>query len=281
MSAYDFEIRYRPTGEHANVDGLSRLPIPLSRDEEDSLDATVFNISQMEALPVTTAQLRYHTRRDPLLGKIMRYAKGSWPNRTRADVRPFKHRANELSVEGECLFWGTTVVIPRKLQSKLMEELHRDHPGIVKMKAVARSYMWWPNIDKDLEALAKSCKECASVKRAPPKVPLHPWTWPQKPWQRAHLDFAGPFQGSMFFLAVDAYSKWPEVEVMTSTTTGKTLDVLRRWFSSHGLPEAVVTDNGPQFVSEEFEEFCKLNGIKHLRSAPYHPASNGLVERFV
>ena len=130
-------------------------------------------------------------------------------------------------------------------------------------------------------ALAKSCKECASVKRAPSKVPLHPWTWPQKPWQRVHLDFAGPFQGSMFFLAVDACSKWPEVEVMTSTTTGKTLDVLRRWFSSNGLPEAVVTDNGPQFVSEEFEEFCKLNGIKHLRSAPYHPASNGLVERFV
>ena len=72
LSVYDFEIRYRPTGEHANADGLSRLPIPLSQEEEDSLDATVFNISQMEALPVTTAQLRYHTRRDPLLDKIMR-----------------------------------------------------------------------------------------------------------------------------------------------------------------------------------------------------------------
>ena len=52
-------------------------------------------------------------------------------------------------------------------------------------------------------------------------------------------------------------------------------------FSAYGLPEQMVTDNGPQFTSDEFAAFAKGNGIKHIRTAPYHPASNGLAERFV
>ena len=85
----------------------------------------------------------------------------------------------------------------------------------------------------------------------------------------------------MFLVAVDAYSKWPEVRIMSTTTVSKTLDVLREWFAAHGIPEHLVTDNGPQFIAEDFELFTKRNGIKHVRSTPYHPASNGLVERFI
>ena len=96
-----------------------------------------------------------------------------------------------------------------------------------------------------------------------------------------HVDFAGPFQGTMFLLTVDAHSKWPEVFVMQSTTADKTIEVLRHLFSAHGLPEQVVTDNGPQFISDEFASFLKGNGVKHIRTIPYHPASNGLVEPFV
>ena len=67
---------------------------------------------------------------------------------------------------------------------------------------------------------------------------------------------------------------------MNSTTVSKSLDILREWFVSHG-PEHLVTDDGPQFVFEEFELFTRHNGIKHIKSAPYHPASNGLAERFI
>ena len=141
------------------------------------------------------------------------------------------------------------------------------------MKSVAQSYMWWPGLDKDLESLAKTCQLCQVVKQAPPVAPLHPWVWPSKPWQRVHLDFAGPFQGSMFLVAMDAYSKWPEVRIMSTTTVSRTLDVLREWFAVHGIPEHLVTDNGPQFVAEEFETFTKRNGIKHVKSAPYHLGS--------
>lgn len=95
------------------------------------------------------------------------------------------------------------------------------------------------------------------------------------------MDFAGPFRGKMFMLLVDAHSKWPEILEMTSTTADNTIATLRRVFSACGLPEQLVTDNGPQFVSSEFADFMQANGIKHIRTAPYHPASNGAVERLV
>ena len=283
LSAYTYEIEFRPTNEHCNADGLSRLPLSGIPAVENHSDPQIFNISQMEALPVTTSQLRAATGSDPILSKVLRYLRSTWPRDHTIPqcLRPFSDRRNELTVEEGCLMWGIRVIVPKRLRDKLLQELHRDHPGVSRMKSVARSYMWWPGLDKEVEQLAKSCQPCQAVKQAPSKTPLHPWVWPSKPWQRVHLDFAGPFQGSMFLVGVDAYSKWPEVRIMSSTTTLKTLDVLREWFAAHGIPEHLVTDNGPQFVSEEFATFAKRNGIKHVRSAPYHPASNGLAERFI
>lgn len=87
--------------------------------------------------------------------------------------------------------------------------------------------------------------------------------------------------GQIFFLIiVDAHSKWSEVYEMTSTTSANTISVLRHVFNAHGLPLQLVSDNGPQFVSVEFAQFLKANGVKHIRSSPYHPSSNGLAERF-
>jgi len=83
-----------------------------------------------------------------------------------------------------------------KWQKTVLAELHKDHPGIVQMKEVACSYVWWDRIDKDIETMVKSCKPCQTVRNAP----LHPWLWPTKPWQRLHLDFAGPFQGRMYLI---------------------------------------------------------------------------------
>lgn len=79
-----------------------------------------------------------------------------------------------------------------------------------------------------------------------------PLSWPDGPWKRIHVDYAGPFQGSMFIVIVDAHSKWLEVVPMSTTTTEKTLGVLRSMFARYGLPEQLVSDNGPQFTSTEF-----------------------------
>ena len=85
----------------------------------------------------------------------------------------------------------------------------------------------------------------------------------------------------MFLILLDAHSTWPEVVPMPSTTASQTIEALQIIFSKYGLPEQLVSDNGPQFSSDEFAQFMKANGVKHIRSAPYHPSSNGLAERFV
>ena len=85
--------------------------------------------------------------------------------------------------------------------------------------------------------------------------------------------------GHTFLVLIDAYSKWMEVVVMSSITAESTIRRLREIFARFGLPEHVVTDNGPTFISTEFESFLQRNGIRHSTSAPYHPATNGLAER--
>ncbi len=149
------------------------------------------------------------------------------------------------------------------------------------MKSLARSYVWWPNINADLESKVRACGECQASRPPPAMSPLHPWEWPQKPWSRLHLDYAGPFLGRMFLVLVDAHSKWLDVMPVSAATSSVTIEKLRAVFATHGLPERIVTDNGAVFTSVEFENFLHANGIAHTRTAPYHPASNGLAERAV
>ena len=113
-------------------------------------------------------------------------------------------------------------------------------------------------------------------------TPLHSREWPAQPWQRIHIDFAGPFLGVMFLIVVDAHSKWPIVILMTTTTASRTIEELRKLFATHSLSEQLVSDNRPQFIGDEFGEFMRQsNGINHIKSALYHPATNGMAERFV
>lgn len=149
------------------------------------------------------------------------------------------------------------------------------------MKQLARSYVWWPCMDSEIEAVVKKCAPCQESRPAPPTAPLHPWEWPAQPWSRLHIDFAGPYLGHMFLVVVDAHSKWMDVRLMNSITAAKTIEQLRMLFATHGLPKKVVSDNGPTFTSQEFRDFMCNNGIVHVTCSPYHPSSNGLAERAV
>ena len=87
--------------------------------------------------------------------------------------------------------------------------------------------------------------------------------------------------GHMFLIALNTHLKCPEVVQMNTTNAAQTITVLRQMFATYGLPEQLVSDNGPQFASAEFTEFCSVNGIQHVHVAPYHPSSNELAERFI
>ena len=183
-------------------------------------------IGQIQALPVTAEKLEAATRQDPILSQLNRFVREGWPANTAEEYRPFKERQQELTTQGQVVLWGSRVIIPLKLRQVILEELHRNHPGVVRMKSLARSYLWWPGLDKELERYVQHCEACQTVRNAPAPAPLHPWLWPTKPWMRIHVDFAGPFQGKMYFIIVDAHSKWPEVIPMSTTTSNQTIAVL-------------------------------------------------------
>ena len=91
------------------------------------------------------------------------------------------------------------------------------------MKTIVWSYFWWSGLDKAIEEVGKSCHLCQVNQPNPSVALLYPWIQPDSPWKHVHVDFAGPFQGHTFFIVVDVYSKWPEVVVMPSTTSEKTM----------------------------------------------------------
>ncbi|XP_060115109.1 uncharacterized protein K02A2.6-like, partial [Heteronotia binoei] len=180
-----------------------------------------------------------------------------------------------------CLLWGNRVVIPKPLQDQVLRALHEAHPGIVRMKALARSYVWWPGLDAEIEAWVKRCPTCQVSRPDPPRGPAQSWESTKTPWSRLHMDFAGPFHGRTLLILVDSYSKWLEVVQVPSPSSQATITVLRAIFATHGLPETIITDNGTAFTSAVFQDFLARNLIRHIRSAPFHPATNGQAERMV
>ena len=106
-----------------------------------------FSIAQLLASPVTAELVQSATRRDPCLSKVLRFVREGWPREVADEFKPYGNRRLELSTEGDCLFWGNRVIIPRRLRARLLDELHREHAGITRMKAMARSYLWFPGVD--------------------------------------------------------------------------------------------------------------------------------------
>uniref|UniRef100_A0A183BQV4 RNA-directed DNA polymerase n=1 Tax=Globodera pallida TaxID=36090 RepID=A0A183BQV4_GLOPA len=281
---YEFDIEYCPTNSFGYADGLSRLPSPeIDQICKDSREVKAIQEEAQNSLPITVEDIAKEIRKDVVLKRVKSFLESGWPANKEVEnaIRPFFLAREELEMQNECLMLGTRTVIPSKFRGEILQLIHETHPGIVRMKALARQKVWWPGIDKDIEAIRKKCKTCQVNAPEMRKVPLHPWEVPERPWQRLHIDFCGPFLNKMWLIVVDAKTKWPEVVMMKNTTTESTMAAIRNLFWTHGLPEQIVSDNGPQFTAAEFGKFCAERGIIHTRTAPYHPQSNGEAERFV
>ena len=281
LSAYDFKLCYQSGNQNNNADCISRLHFDKEFKEKHSVVDNHIFMTELIHAPVTVKEAASYTNRDLKLLKVISYINHGWPNKIEEQFKPYFIRRSELSVDNSCVLWGGRVIIPMQLRTKVLEELHDNHSGIVKMKYIARSYVWWPSMDKDIENISKSCTSCQIHQNMPSKAPMHPWENSQKPWMRIHLDFAGPYLGKMFLIISDSYSKWLDVMPMNNINTTSLIQGLRQSFSTHGIPYIIVTDNGPSFISNEFKVFNERNGIKHIFTAYYHPSSNGMTERSV
>ena len=233
-------------------------------------------------LPVTSHMIKEATASDPLLQEVISYHHTRWPTVSpNKQLRPFFQRKSSLSEVDGVLNFAKRVIIPSSLQNKTLKQFHFGHQGASRMKALARGYVYWPNMDKQLEYLTRTCTKCQLAAKSPRKSILSSWPVPDSPWSYLHIDFAGPTNGQSFLVIVDAYSKWPEIFPMSRTTSEETISKLQKIFSRFGLPKTLVSDNGTAFSSVKFSTFCQQNGINHIRTPPFHPQSNGQVEHLV
>ncbi|XP_052753936.1 uncharacterized protein K02A2.6-like [Galleria mellonella] len=271
LAGFDYNIKVRKSTEHANADYFSRLEHPTVNCNQLT-DDDVFYLNQLTVLPVTFQKIKEATAKDLELQKLYQDIQSD-TNYTKG--------LHEFSIQSNCIFYGIRIVIPKQLQPAILQELHTAHTGIVKMKALARSYVWRKNIDADIERMVNECKPCCLLQKNPTKIPIHSWEYPKEPWSRIHIDYAGPFFDQYFLIVVDAYTKWLEVIPTTSITTTATIKILKNLFTTFGLPITIVSDNGRQFRSEEMMTFLKENGIQSKFTAPFHPSTNGQAERYV
>ena len=280
LNTYSYEIRYKPGPDHANADGLSRLlvtnhvaTVPLPGD-------VLLLFRTLQGTTVRANRIRQWTDTDPVLSRVRRKVLSGWGTLDEPELQPYQPRAAELSVQDGCLMWGSRVVVPEKGREAIISLLHEGHPGITRMKRLAKGYVWWPGMDRALEVAVKTCAGCQENQKLPARAPMHPCEWPDQTAPGPGSTLTTP-KGKMILVIVDAHSKWLDAHVVNSATSQATIQKLRSVFSTHGLPEVIVSDNGTSFTSEEFATFIHSNGIKHWTSAPYHPASNGLAERAV
>ena len=264
LSAYEYVIEHKSGKMHQNADVLSRFPV---NDGEvvKKPESNVFLMKGLETAPVTAEQVKAWTVKNPEFSKVSEFIMRGWPAYVEnEELKPYFQRRHELSMEDGCILWGSRVVMPPQGREIILEELHQAHPGMTRMKGLARGYVWWPQLDRDIERKVRSCIDCLEHQRVPDKAPIHPWEMPTKAWSRIHIDHAGPFEGRMILVVIDAYSKWIEADIVRGNSSQITIERLRHVFASHGLPEVVVSDNASCFTSQEFQEFLSKNGIRHV-----------------
>ena len=151
-----------------------------------------------------------------MLAQVLRYVEQGWPTTVDNALAPYSSRRNELSLFQDCLMWGSRVIVPEKARSTVLLELHEGHPGMTRMKALARMYVWWPLLDKDIEQSVRQCHLCQQQHAAPAVAPL---------------DFAGPVQGKMILVVIDSHSKWIEAFPTDSATSHKVIELSHTLFA--------------------------------------------------
>ena len=286
MMRFQFTISHVPGKQLVIADTLSRSPSENSTDTDELLhqETNAFIKAVMQTLPATDKrmeQIKECQLNDETCQLVSSYCSSSWPDRKSAPalVKPYLSLAAEFSVVDGILMRGSRIVIPQSLQKEMLDKLHTGHQGITKCRNRARQSVWWPGLSTQLEELVNNCETCCKHQHQRAQ-PMTPSELPELPWQKVATDLF-EWNNDNYVLVTDYYSRYIEVAKLNRSTAGEVILRLKSIFARHGLPEVVVSDNGPQYSSELFEQFAEDYQFEHITSSPYFPQANGEAERAV
>ena len=256
---YNVHAVYVPGKDMTVADALSRAPIseaePILKDTQQDTEACVAAVTAALCSPGKAKEIALATADDRILSKVLAYTQSGWPRSVTPELVPYFNARSSLSHSNGLLWYAQRLVIPSVLRKDTLAKLHTGHQGVHRCKARALETVWWPCITQDVNVMVMQCQTCIKKRHQPPE-PLQATVPPERPWQRIGVDLC-QVGHTQYLVVVDYLSRYLEVEAMSSTTTQHVVKTLRHLFATHGNPEELVSDNGPQFASEEFAKFAE------------------------
>ncbi len=193
------------------------------------------------------AEIRAATAQDEQLSMLRRVIASGWPESHKkcppAIAAYWNHR-DEISETNGILLKGEKIIVPHSLRAKMLSHIHTGHFGIEKCKQRARDVLFWPGMGKEIKALVESCSICQERRNSTQKEPMISHPIPEQPWQVIATDLF-TWNNSDYIVVVDYYSRYFEVEKITSLTSNTVIQKLKAMFARFGIPQTLISDNGP------------------------------------
>jgi hypothetical protein len=278
---YDVDLVWKPGKEMTIADMLSRKPLPNKGKMTD-----IERVHMVKFLPIRQERLdrlKEATEADESLQLLRATILQGWPNEKplcMSQVIPYFDIRDELSVQDGLIFKGERLVIPASMRSDIKKTLHTAHLGVESCLRRAREAVFWPGMNTEMKQLVSSCDVCRAFDVKQTSETLQPHELPSRPWEKVGVDLFS-INGQDYMVTVDYFSDFIEIDHLKKTTTKKIVQKLKTHFARNGIPETLISDNGPNLVSKEFEDFAESWDFEHKTTSPYHSKSNGKAESAV
>ena len=281
---YDYSVVYAPGHQLLLADTLSRAP----DSHQPVHDSRFVTVNALLHLPVSDGKLqeiREATASDPELVAVLKAIREGWPDKSvlhssTSEMMTLYNVRDTLSVENGIILKGERIVIPRAMRKSVKASLHAGHLGFDSMMRRARDLIFWPGLTAEVKQLADSCDTCRRHASQPQREPLMQHSKGNRPWQKVGVDLF-TCAGRCYLITVDYWSNFFEIDYLPTYTAVTVIHKLKAHFARYGIPEQIMSDNGPPFSSEPFREFCRSWGVQCITSSPGYSQSNGMAESAV
>ena len=267
-------------------DALSRAPVsdPTSADTQFSKEVEAYVNLVLESFPATEKQLKRIQEAqtaDAVCTQLYKYCEEEWPHKDLLPnaIKPYFQFSDELNVQRHLLLKGSRIVIPTSMQLEMLDKLHHAHQGIQKCRQWAQQSIWWPGLSRQLADLVNNCSIYCKERHQPPES-LMPSKFPTLSWQKVGTNLFY-WKNACYLLIVDYYSRYIEIAKLANESSIEVIRHTKSVFARHGIPQEVISDNGPQYSSIQYKKFATEYGFFHTTSSPRFPQSNGKAERAV
>lgn len=300
LQKYRLDVAYQKGSRMYISDHLSRSPFPTNqKDSMKADDYDIFAVNEENQLMKDIEEIDpnvYHNVTDKTLKKVADATTEDenlltlatlimygWPSdkiQVPFNVREYWPYRDELSIQDGIIYRGTRVLIPTAMRPRMLEQIHCAHLGAERCIRAARDSLYWPTIHNDIKYLCDNCQTCQEYKPEQTKQPMQSQPIPKRRWQYVSTDLFS-VKKDTYVIVVDNLTKYWDVEELTETSAQTTILQTKKIFSRHGVPEFVISDNGPQYTSGEYKKFSEEWNFQHHTSSPHYPKGNGTAEAAV